>query len=186
MAYPTKTDRDSILLAAMRQIEEAGLQTLSIRGVAAALGLAPNALYRYFSDRSALESAITATSARAMHEAMALAAKDRNPVESIRAVSHAYIRFARDRRHVYEMIMRSCSACPEDSAAQVQLWAFFVEQVTQVVGTEKARQASIALWGLLHGMTALDYAPVLGAAGAVDGFEYGLEAWLASATQDNL
>jgi len=58
MAYPAKTGRDCILAAAMEQIESSGGEPLAIRSVAAKLGLAPNALYRYFENLAALEQAV--------------------------------------------------------------------------------------------------------------------------------
>ena len=48
MAYPLKTDRASFLSAALQQVESEGIENLAIRSVAAKLGLAPNAIYRYF------------------------------------------------------------------------------------------------------------------------------------------
>jgi AcrR family transcriptional regulator len=50
-------DRESILAAALEEVENGGLEKLATRSVAAKLGLAPNALYRYFENLSALELA---------------------------------------------------------------------------------------------------------------------------------
>ena len=58
MAYPAKTDRESILAAALEQVESEGLENLAIRSLAGRLGLAPNALYRYFENLSDLELAV--------------------------------------------------------------------------------------------------------------------------------
>jgi len=48
MAYPAKTDRQAILSAALEQLTRNEMRALSLRGLAASLGIAPNALYRYF------------------------------------------------------------------------------------------------------------------------------------------
>jgi hypothetical protein len=55
MPYPSKTDRNSILLAAVEEISHSGIRDLSLRNLASLLGLAPTALYRYFSNRAELE-----------------------------------------------------------------------------------------------------------------------------------
>jgi len=178
MAYPAKTDRDAILQTALSLVESEGVEGLSLRGVAAALDLAPNALYRYFADRAALESAITAQSARAMHAALAAATGRKKPANAVRALAKAYVTFAQERRHLYGMIMRPCTASAADAAAQVALWAFVVDAVRSVTGEARAREASIALWGLLHGMTSLDNAPVLGPTKSSGGLEFALNAWM--------
>ncbi len=94
MAYPAKTDRASILNAAMKQVENEGVESLAIRSVAFTLGLAPNALYRYFESLAALEAAVAEEARLQMLEFMQKAAGRKGPAESIRAISEAYLRFA--------------------------------------------------------------------------------------------
>lgn len=180
MPYPTKTDRETILAAATQQVELSGADSLSIRSVAAALALAPTALYRYFADRAALESAITAQSSRDLHVALALATEDKPALEALRALATAYISFARTRPYIYAMVMKQCDACLEDRSSQTDLWKFVLNQVGLQSGEEAAETVAIALWGLLHGMTALDYAPVLANADQDKGFAFGLEALISS------
>src|ERR1035441_3272156 len=62
MPYPSKTDRQTILSAAVKDLAHGGIRDLSLRNLAASLDLAPNAIYRYFSDRSALEAALARSS----------------------------------------------------------------------------------------------------------------------------
>ena len=56
MPYPSKTDRQTILSAAVKELAHGGIRDLSLRNIAASLDLAPNAIYRYFSDRSGTRS----------------------------------------------------------------------------------------------------------------------------------
>ena len=70
MPYPSKTDRQTILSAALKQLAHVGIRDLSLRNLAASLDLAPNAIYRYFSDRSALEAALASEAARQMESAL--------------------------------------------------------------------------------------------------------------------
>ena len=105
MPYPSKTDRQTILSAAVKDLAHGGIRDLSLRNLAASLDLAPTAIYRYFSDRSALEAALANEAARQLELALRKAADGCEPVTTIREMSSAYIKFARDNRHLYEVMM---------------------------------------------------------------------------------
>jgi AcrR family transcriptional regulator len=53
-----RLSRDRIVEAAVALVDDAGLDALSLRGVAAALGVSPMALYRYFTTRDELADAV--------------------------------------------------------------------------------------------------------------------------------
>ena len=68
---------------------------------------------------------------------------------------------------------------PEHDATFLQsLWTFTVEQVQRIAGSERAAQASVALWAFLHGAAVLEAAQVLGERKPASGLEFGLDAWL--------
>src|ERR1700676_1509605 len=177
MPYPSKTDRQTILSAAVQDLGHGGIRDLSLRNLAASLGLAPTAIYRYFSDRSALEAALANEAARQLELALRKAAAGCQPVTTIRKMSSAYIKFARDNRHLYEVMM-SLHAPDHDAISLQTLWTFTVEQVQRIAGSDRAAQASVALWAFLHGAVALEAAQVLGEIKPASGLEFGFEAWL--------
>jgi AcrR family transcriptional regulator len=177
MPYPSKTDRQTILSAAVKELARKGIRDLSLRNLAASLGLAPNALYRYFSDRSALEAALANEAARRLERALRKAADGCKPVTTIRKMSSAYMKFAKDNRHLYEVMM-SLHAPEHDAASLHSLWAFTVEQVQRIAGSDQAPQASVALWAFLHGAVTLEAGQVLGDRKPASGLEFGLDAWL--------
>jgi AcrR family transcriptional regulator len=181
MPYPAKTDRRAILSAAFEQVNSHGIESLSLRGLAAMLGLAPNALYRYFEDRATLESAINAETARRLYDCLKRSVGRKKPVEAIRAMAAGYLRFSREHPHIYELMMSPCSPCVDDIAAHQQLWDFVVDQVALVSGRPKASEAAVALWAHLHGIAALEAAHALGEQKPSRGSEFGLEAWLYAA-----
>ena len=179
--YPSKTDRQTILSAALKQLAHVGIRDLSLRNLAASLHLAPNAIYRYFSDRSALEAALAGEAARQMELALRRAADGREPVPAIREMSAAYIKFANDNRHLYDVMVGP--HVPQHDATQHQsLWTFTVEQVQRIAGSDRAAQASVALWAFLHGAVALEAAEVLGDTKPASGLGFGLDAWLMAAS----
>src|ERR1700723_4426488 len=149
MPYPSKTDRQTILSAAIKELVHGGIRNLSLRNIAASLDLAPNAIYRYFSDRGALEAALANEAARQLELALRKAAGGREPVTAIRKMSSAYLKFARDNPHLYEAMM-SLQAPGHDATSHVSLWTFTVEQVQRIAGSERAAEASVGLWAFLQ------------------------------------
>jgi AcrR family transcriptional regulator len=176
MPYPSKTDRKTILSAAVKDLARRGIRDLSLRNLAASLDLAPTAIYRYFSDRSALEAALANEAARQLELALRKAADGCEPVTTIREMSSAYIKFAKENRHLYEVMMSS-HAPEHDATCLESLWTFTVEQVQRIAGSYRAAEASVALWAFLHGAVALEAAQVLGKRKPASGLEFGLDAW---------
>src|SRR5580692_3978552 len=176
MPYPSKTDRQTILSAAVKDLVHGGIRDLSLRNIAASLDLAPNAIYRYFADRRAIEAALQ------LELALRKAADGCEPVTAIRKMSSAYIKFARDNPHLYEAMM-SLHAPGHDATSHQSLWTFTVEQVQRIAGADRAAQASVALWAFLHGAATLEAAQVLGEIKPASGLEFGFEAWLMAASK---
>lgn len=181
--YPAKTDREAILAAAMQQAEEEGADALSIRGVATKLGIAPNALYRYFGSLSDLRGAVSEESQRRLLSAMQAGVGRKGPSEAIRAIAQAYLRFARESPHAFATTLHP-SNVEGDAAAHSQSWRFVVAQVARLYGEERAAEAAVALWAFLHGMTVLERAGVLGGAKPSAGFDLGLKLWITGAAAD--
>jgi AcrR family transcriptional regulator len=177
MPYPSKTNRQTILSAAVKELAHGGIRDLSLRNIAASLDLAPNAIYRYFSDRRALEAALANEAARQLELALRKAAHGCEPITAIREMSSAYTKFARDNCHLYEVMMNR-HAPEHDATSHQTLWTFTVEQVQRIAGSDRAAQASVALWAFLHGAVALEAAQVLGEIKPASGLEFGFEAWL--------
>ena len=148
MPYPSKTDRQTILSAAVKELAHGGIRDLSLRNIAASLDLAPNAIYRYFSDRRALEAALADEAARQLELALRKAADGCEPVTAIRKMSSAYIKFARDNPHLYEAMM-SLHAPEHDATSHLSLWAFTVEQVQRIAGSDRARAGIRRALGIL-------------------------------------
>jgi AcrR family transcriptional regulator len=177
MPYPSKTNRQTILATAVEELAHSGIRNLSLRKLAAKLNLAPNAIYRYFSDRSALEFALANEVARQLELVLRKATDGHEPVTAIREMSSTYMQFASDNRHLYDVMMALHT--PEHDASSLQsLWAFTVEQVQQVAGPGVAAKATVALWALLHGAVTLETAQIFGETKPASGLEFGFDAWL--------
>ena len=182
MPYPSKTDRETILAAAVEQLEQQGLRGLSLRSLAASLGLTPNALYRYFADRAVLESALAGEVSRRLHLAMQRGVRKDDPEQTIRGIARAYLAFARKHPNLYELLLLPCDPQSEGSVFHESLWNFVMEHVSAMTGPSKAEEASVALWAYLHGITELEAIQVCGTDKPGKIFDFGLDAWLAAAS----
>ena len=182
MAYPSKTNRKTILAAAVEQVEANGFRGLSLRSLATSLELAPNALYRYFSDRAVLESALADEVYRLIHASMQRAVRRGTPEQAIRSIGRAYLAFARKHPNLYELFLLPCDVENKEDDAHVALWNFVVQHMTELTGPDRADEASVALWAFLHGITGLEAAKVFGALKPLSSYEFGLNALLAAAS----
>ncbi len=181
MPYPSKTDRSTILATAMDQVARDGLTGLSLRSVAATLDLAPNALYRYFADRAALEAALAEESQRRLLAVLHKAAAKKPPEQALRSIARAYVRFARDQPQIFSLTLLPSAPEPGSEAAHVELWRFVQQQVSSLYGEQRAPQAAVTLWAFLHGITALEAAGVLGTQKPTSSFDFGLRMWIDAA-----
>ena len=182
MAYPSKTDRDSILAIAMEQVAQDGPGKLAVRSVASALGLAPNALYRYFDNLAALEAALADASRSRLLTVLKKAAGNKLPQEAVRSIARAYVRFAREQPHVFSLTLKRQDAGVQEGAAHIESWTFVLAQVARLYGEPRAPEAAIVLWAFLHGFTALETAQVFGDRKPVSSFEFGLKMWIEAAS----
>ncbi len=180
MPYPSKTDRNSILLAAVKEVSHSGIRDLSLQNLASLLRLAPTALYRYFSDRAELKAALANECAWRLENVLRHAVFGADATEALRRISSTYVSFAREHRNLYEVMMSSHPP-KYDYLARQSLWRFTTERVALLSGTSKAPEAAVALWALLHGTVALETTQVLGEDRPASGWGFIFEAWLSAA-----
>jgi AcrR family transcriptional regulator len=181
MARPLSTDKKSIVNAAMDLLAQNGLRGMSIRSVAGAVGLAPNAMYSYFVDREHLEAAVAAEVAGRLHAMLLEACAEKTSEESIRSLAKAYLHFAMEQHLIYEALVVTRPASGEDAIVPERLWLFFVDQVRRITGDSKSQEAAVALWAFLHGIAALQSAQAFNEEKPVSSFEFGLSAWIEAA-----
>jgi AcrR family transcriptional regulator len=183
MAFPSKTCAADILRVALAKLEGkgAGSGGLSVRGIAAELGVAPNALYHYYPDRDRLLAAAAEEGERLLHETIRDAAQGRRGAAAVRSMAEAYLEFARRRPALYALVMQK-PAPPADVPAP-PLWTLVIDVVAQVAGPKRAREAATALWGFLHGAVALESAGRFSDEKPRSAIAFGLEALLAGMRQ---
>jgi AcrR family transcriptional regulator len=184
MAYPSKTDRPSIIAAAVSILAESGLRAMSWRSVAAKLRLAPNALYRYFENRKQLEAAVAAEVAERLYTALVKKnSAKHSAAKAVRMFAITLLKFADEQHLLYEALLVPRPATGEDAIAPRRLWLFALGLVSRVSGEKVAQEATVALWAFLHGIASLQSADAFDEEKPFAGsFEFGFQAWLTAAS----
>lgn len=179
MPYPLKTSREAILAVALAHLARSGVEGLSLRAVAAALDLAPNALYRYYADRDALLAAVADEGTRGLLRVLREAIVDRSGADAVRAMAHAYVAFAEGNPELYRVVMIKRRYPDEQHTASDDLWSVVVETLRPVAGERDSAPAAVALWGFLHGVIGIAQADLFHDGKPRAGVEFGLDVFLA-------
>jgi AcrR family transcriptional regulator len=105
MAYSKLLSPPDIVKTAIQMLEENDAQGISLRAVAAALGVKAPSLYRYFPQKEALELAMADEALEAMAAALQRASAIQDAEKRFMKTAEAYLRFARERFALYTFIM---------------------------------------------------------------------------------
>jgi AcrR family transcriptional regulator len=144
--------------AALELIAEHGVQGFSVAEAARRTGVSISAPYRHFADREAL---LAATAVRAYEELArrfgeAAAAAD-GPAEQLAAMSAAYVRFAAERRAMFEVLFGAGiekAAHPDLQAAAEMLLEVVLEPARRLAPAGDEQHAAVlvqAMAGLAQG-----------------------------------
>ncbi len=179
MSHAT-TPRQAILTSVIELAEHHGIHGMQDNELAEALELTPAALYKYFPDRSSLETAISEEVARRLYGSLRQVAETSDPKQAIRNMSVVFLEFVRDHRKLYELVLLRFIA-RADNAAFRALRSFVITQVTLVTGIPQSRDAATALWAHLHGVAALQAAHSGDDELYSKALEFGLGGWFQAA-----
>lgn len=137
------------LNAAVAIIDREGSEAVSMRAIAAELGVTHRALYRYYGDRDALLSACAAAGYRALLERVA-------PSTDLRGYSEAYLQFALARPHLYATMLRAHVGARSEELERAV--GAVIGRARTAIGDDRAVQRA---WTILHGGLSLHAAGAL-------------------------
>jgi AcrR family transcriptional regulator len=120
MARKKGLDLDAILVVAEEIIDRDGWQALSLASLAAHLDIKSPSLYAHFNGLDGLRDALALRGARAMGDAIRAASKSSNGMVAVRAIAHAYRRFAKQHPGLYAAIQRGVPLEAEGELARAQ------------------------------------------------------------------
>jgi AcrR family transcriptional regulator len=177
MTAPTRTRnprgqgellRGALMDAARELLLELGDQDkLSVRNVTARAGVSPNALYLHFAGKEELLTAVMLASYGDLRAFLRAAVPDdAAPLDQLRAFSHAYLAFARERPGIYRVLfmtkLREGVPIPQRGGATgedegVDTFNDLLAIVTRCLpDAADTFEQSAYLWAGLHGYAALD------------------------------
>ena len=158
--------RDRVFAAARALYDAEGMEGLSMRKVAAAVGLTPMALYRHFADKDALVDALTTDGLAVWDRRLAEALEvDAAPMAMVEAGMGAFIDFALDEPRRFEAAFvlpaRSARKFPEDFAERrsppVNRLIDRIEaaRAQGLITDTGALEVMMTVWGLGQGLVSL-------------------------------
>jgi AcrR family transcriptional regulator len=161
--------REEILAAAERILIETNNESaLSIRAIAAAVGVTPPSIYLHFADRTDLVFAVCELESRKLDAAMDHAAQGiDDPWERIRRRGHAYLRWGLENPEHYRILMMSRPESTPDRFGDERLADTAGLEAVAADLSEAVQSGRIdpdqgdpvklaeALWMVIHGMVSL-------------------------------
>ena len=147
--------------AAIGIVEAKGLERLSLRAVAAKVGVTAMALYRHFADKAALLSAIGKHGFTMLGQRLDEVASDGKPVDVLTAWGVAYVRFAGEHPDLYHLMFSAPPTwqSPADRAALPDRPDTAFGRLTALMRTalppEDVDYAVLSAWSFVHGLATL-------------------------------
>jgi AcrR family transcriptional regulator len=141
---------DEIAAAARVLLEEQGESGLSMRNVAAAIGVRAPSLYEHITDKRALEDAIIADGMREQGDRLAAAAsKGGDPLTALGAAWRAW---ALEHPHLYRLINARDLNRQSTAVAEAEFYAGAAIRSL----TRGDAAAALVIWSFAHGMVMLE------------------------------
>lgn len=161
--------RAKIMNAARELFASEGYDAVSMRRIAEAIEYSPTAIYVHFKDKEALFQELCRDDFGRLAEVFTKLAGVPDPVERIRQIGHAYIRFALQFPNHYRMMfMTPHEHAPDDESAcrkgnpDEDAYAFLKATVEQAMAeghfradVKDAELATQVLWATAHGVASL-------------------------------
>jgi AcrR family transcriptional regulator len=164
MALADSDRRGKIVAAAQGLLEREGPEALTMRRLAAEVGIRAPSLYKHFADKAAVEQALVAGGLNELGGLMARWSAERGG--DLGRIARGYRRHALEHAHLYRLMTERPSAGAEDGS---------VEPLVALLGD---RDRARAAWAFAHGMVQLELAGRFPPGADLDGaWEAGLRAF---------
>lgn len=157
--------RQLILDAAMRLWIESGFDAVTIRNIADAIEYTPGAIYSYFKDKDEIFYALHFQSFEHFFETLRNAALFGSPMERLKNIGEAYLKFAFENPQRYDLMFISATSgkkIAESDGWHVGEKAFEVLHATVKLAMDEgyipkgdSKAASMMFWAHVHGIASL-------------------------------
>jgi AcrR family transcriptional regulator len=161
--------REALIAQALKVLETDGLEGISLRGLAEAAGVSKTAPYRHFADKRDLLVSLASEGFRRFADVLEGAVADLPPVEAanslsgIRALSRAYVEFAKSQPALYRLMFSRLGyslhseACRLNSARAFSVLTRSVQEAQRAGWRPRqdARVLILSVWAGVHGWAGL-------------------------------
>ena len=179
MPYSKRISAPDIVNIAVRLIEAADGEGLSLRAIAISLGVKAPSLYRYYPNKDALEYAVIEHVLELMSAELQEAASAATPESRFKFTTEAYLRFAREHFPLYTFVMHRVPQTNTSVIAKI-VWNLLLDAASSISNRADDTAAAVATWSFLHGYILLEQSGAFGGSGPQGGLELGLKAFLSS------
>lgn len=159
-AYHHGNLRPALVAAALERIESHGAEGVTLRAVAAQVGVSHAAPYAHFRDKNALLAAVAAAGFRELHARLRAGrkAQRKGSGNALARMGMVYVAFAREHPALYALMFGrdvGQARSEEFDEASEGAWRELQETVAADVVPSHARTAAVAAWSLVHGLASL-------------------------------
>ncbi len=174
---PDPAIRTALIEAAAECLADGGIEALSIRGIAAAVGTSTMAVYTHFGSKDYLISEVVREAFTRLHAEMMAVTWTEDPVADLVSAGTAYRRFALANADLYQVMFavnplaltNPAVAADDDVDLGVDAFEDLVQAVVRCVDTGvlagDPRALALQVWATAHGAVSLELAGLLGADG---------------------
>ncbi len=175
MPAHAQTSTEAIVAAGRRLLEERGMDALTMRDVADAVGVRAPSLYKRVRNRSDLFRLILEDVADELTLALDAAAGSADPVADLKAMTAVYRSFAHANPVAYAL-MYAPQATPEATARSVRSSATLLRVVAELAGPEHALPAARTIVAWANGFITMELAGAFRLGGDVEqAWDFGLD-----------
>lgn len=177
MPTPARTSSEDIIRAGRRIIETEGLEGLTMRRVADAVGVRAPSLYKRVRGRGDLVRLIVDDVARELTETLEAAAGSGDPRRDLRRLADAFRAFAHARPAAYGLVFaRLPEASQPDLDRLARASGAVLRIATDLAGPDRALEAARTVVAWAHGFISMELAGAFRLGGDVDrAYAFGIE-----------
>lgn len=159
MVQPTKIQPGQLATVAYDIVTSEGADAVTMRSVAARLGVRAPSLYFHVRSREELLEFVIDQALEELGATLRTGIRPGDPAATLHGIADAYIAFASREPNLFALLF---GPCPSGEAPASELSAEAAEPLVttcaELAGEERALDLSQALWSLVHGYCVLDQA----------------------------
>ena len=151
---------EALIEQAVASVDAVGAEHVSLRAVAAAVGVSPSAAYHHFADKEALMEAVSARGFAQLDQFIlchvSVGSHLGGPLELMRHSANAYISFAVDHPHLFQVMFNGRVAPPHPEYIESSLVSTLSHlQAEYGFAQEDSHLLETVLMASVHGIAAL-------------------------------